>query len=726
MEPSVKHYPFLFGAQYYRAPTPEPACWAQDFQRMRELGFNAVKLWVQWRWSHRGPDTFVFADVDRLMDLAGQHGLAVTLNTIFDVTPLWLFDRFPDAKQIDASGRAVEPYAVGHRQVGGHPGPCYNHPGAREMRQRFMAETLDHYRGHAALSMWDVWNEPEQSFMARTPNLHTLVCYCAHCRAGFAGWLRAKYGDLDRLNEVWGRCYAAWEQVELPYNGGAITDFVDWREFHLDTMTGEAAWRLEMVKARDPQHTRYLHVVPNVMSVFSAVTCVDDFALAEHCEVFAATMNGGPILATQVTSAARGKVCYNVESHINFGSTDMHPRRLELQDVLKDFLPQIGLDIKGFLFWQYRPEVLGVESPAWGLVHLDGSDRPVTRAVKAFWEKVSPHAGALMQAHPLAPRAGIWKSRKNEIFHFATQGSLKPLTESVEAYIQALYGLSIPFRIVSEQMLAHGELEGLRLLIMPSCYDLTDEEAAALDQWVRGGGVLLCEAHLAGYNATSGRHSRTLPGGGLARSWGIREVDSTSAYHLRGSEQGAAMRAGVTEDVRKALRDFGVSGGALFPFALQDGTLAWGAHRYAILDGEGITAEGTFDGVHPCVVSKPVDEGWVLYCGTNLGQAAATRESAGWMALLRKALARAGVTPVCGVSDPTRDVRVDQLCIDGRPEFMVANNRADAPRVIILHAEGRWRGLFSDRRWEFDGVATVELPARFVDLFVRDEEMVLS
>lgn len=289
-------FPFIFGAQYYRAPTPEPECWEGDLRRMRELGFNAVKFFVQWRWSHRGVEQFYFDDLDRLLELAGANGLGVTLNILLDMSPTWLYREFPDAKQIDAQGRVVEPYAVSHRSIGGHPGPCYNHPGALAARQRFAETAIAHFRGHPALSMWDVWNEPELSFQQRNPNVRNMVCYCPHCHRGFIAWLQEKYGELDRLNDVWGRPYGAWDEVEMPRGTGAITDFVDWREFHLDTMTAEAHWRLEAVERLDPDHGRYLHVVP---VWFNAVTCADDYALAEPCEVFAATMNGTPAATIQ-------------------------------------------------------------------------------------------------------------------------------------------------------------------------------------------------------------------------------------------------------------------------------------------------------------------------------------------------------------------------------------------------------------------------------------------
>ena len=110
-------HPFIFGAQYYRAPTPEPECWEADFARMRELGFTMVKLWVQWRWSHRrtrsGEPRFIFDDLDRLMDLAAANGLQVTLNTILDVAPEWLYEIYGSARQVSANGQRIEPYAVG-------------------------------------------------------------------------------------------------------------------------------------------------------------------------------------------------------------------------------------------------------------------------------------------------------------------------------------------------------------------------------------------------------------------------------------------------------------------------------------------------------------------------------------------------------------------------------------------------------------------------------------
>src|SRR5690606_2212371 len=154
-------------------------------------------------------------------------------NFLFDVSPHWLFDKHPDAKPVLNNGRVVEPYVVGHRAIGGHPGPCYNHEGARLERKKFLSEAIRVFKNHPAMDTWDVWNEPELCFPQRSPiQTDKLACYCVHCRDRFREYLKNKYGKLSVLNTKWGRNYLAWNQVEMPRSGDAFLDFIDWREFH--------------------------------------------------------------------------------------------------------------------------------------------------------------------------------------------------------------------------------------------------------------------------------------------------------------------------------------------------------------------------------------------------------------------------------------------------------------------------------------------------------------
>ncbi len=704
---------FLWGAQYYRAPTPDSSCWAADLDRARDLGFTDIKIWSQWRWVQRAPDAFHLEDLLRLADLIHARGMRLTVNTIFDVAPVWVLARYPDAAMVTADGRAVESRANAFRQIGGFPGPCLRHEGPAAERRRFLEATVEALRGHPALSMWDVWNEPEQNFFSREPRPGNYVCYCRRCRDAFIPWLQGRHASLPQLNERWGRCYGSWAEVEAPALPDTLVDWLDWREFQLDGMTDEARWRLDLVRQLDPGHAAYLHVVPNTMDVFNSISGVDDFALAELCPVWAATCNGGPQWMHQLASAGGGKRCYNVESHVNYGSSAMHQRMLGAAELARDLVPQLGQGIAGILFWQFRSESLGTEAPAWGVVHLDGSDRPVTQAIARFGQSMLPHRELLLDALPPSAAIGIWKSRRNEIIHQGIHGNLGSLFESVDGYVQALHWQNLPFRFICERQLERGELSGLSLIIMPSPYCLAAEEAAALDRFLRSGGHVLSEAHLGAWEPERGRHALAVPGQGLAERWALREVETTSSYHLA-SDQLGPIAGELSDDVRKALRASGAIGGQHFPIEFSDGARGWGCERFAQLSCPQGTVLGRFAGV-ACMTVQSVGAGMLTYVGTRWGQAA-RKDVPAFERTLCGIAAQAGIHPVAEVEGRAH---VDVRMRAARPAVVAITAASDAGAQVRARIPGRWRGMLTGLSGSLEqGIA---VPAGFSDLLIQEQ-----
>lgn len=635
----MKETDFIWGAQYYRAPTPEAENWEADLRQMKRLGLTDVKYWVQWRWSHRSETEFYFDDLDRLMNLAAEVGLRVTLNIICDVTPVWLLNCYPDCVQIKADGTPVTPYASACRQIGGMPGPCYRHPAARAARERFLSETVRHFAAHPALAMWDVWNEPEQCHKYRHADEKTLVCYCPHCRSAFHGWLKQKYGTVEKLNSVWGRCYRTWEEAELPQNGEVFGDFLDYRDFQLDTMTEEAEMRLNAVRKYDGVHPAYLHVVPNTTRIFNSMTGVDDFALAEMCDVFASTNFASPIWSVLTRSAAGERLAFNAECHIGTGSTKMHSRIVTLSDMVRDFVPQLGIGLRGFLFWQYHAEVLGIEAPAWGMTKPDGSIGSIGIAAQAFMQKLRPYIGKMDRIPRRKPGIAIWKGRTNEMHAWCMNGSSDAFADGVEGYLDTLYQSDYRCGIVDDAAVERG-LDGVRLLILPEPYCMTEAFAAAVDGFVRRGGTVLCEAHAGGYERDRNRHATAMPGCGLSAAWGIRETETTSAYYVEsGDGQGIDLSA-VNDDVKKAIAAYGVRGGRYLVMETETGALL-GAERYAELDAPNGTVIGRLRG-KALIVRCPVGKGTVYYCGSNLGEASGENPN-GFRAFLEAVCSAAGV-----------------------------------------------------------------------------------
>ena len=700
---------FLFGVQYYRAPTPEEDSWEDDLKNIRSLGFRHVKFWVQWRWTHRAEDEFYFDDIDRLMELAQQNGLKVTLNVIFDVAPKWFTDRHPESLMIRADGSIVEPVTACYRQIGGFPGPCYNHQAAFEERMRFLSKTVERYRNHPAMHMWDVWNEPEQCSPNRAPVKEKLVCYCPECSRRFRLYLRAKYGTVEALNKVWGRCYTDFEDVELPKETGTFQDFIDFREFHLEKMTAEATSRLRVVKALDKNHSAYLHVVPNTSGIFNGLTGVDDFALAKECDVFASTNFAQPVWSILTLSAGAGKTCYNVECHVGAGSTRMHQKQITPADLVRELLPQIGLGIRGFLFWQYRAELLGFESPSWGVTKPDVTPGSVGIASKQFIEKLTPYLPQIMAAKAPRPQIAVWKGRKNEIFSFCVNDSLTDFAKSTEAYVNAAYENSISCCIVDDGQIIEG-LEGIRMLVMPDCYAADAALMRAVDRFVLNGGLLLCEAHLGAYDLDAGRHSMRMPGFGMDTRWGICEKYTTSSYHLKNLQTAGGQKLeGVTGDVRKALDAIGVSGGKYFPVNTSFGVTLAGAERFACLEASDAQVIGSF-GDEPCIIYKRYGSGAIMYCGTDLGKAADVSGEA-FSRFVAGAAALAGIQKelLCTESG----VHVDRIS----DSLLAVNNMTD--HAVVLGLNENWHSVFGECKATENGI---EIAAASADLLVCETE----
>jgi beta-galactosidase len=399
-------------------------------------------------------------------------------------------------------------------------------------------------------------------------------------------------------------------------------------------------------------------------------------------------------------------VLWNVESHVNGGQTTMHQGQRTLTDLLHDWVPQIGAGVTGFLFWQFRAEVLGLEAPAWGVVRPDGSDRPVTKAAADFRRLLGDHAQALTRCTPQRATVGIWHSQENELFSWSVHGSLDHFNAGQQAWLDLAWTRNLPVAFVPTCAALGGTgLESLRVLVMPSPYLLGQAEADALAAWVEAGGVLLTEAHLGAYDRDRGRHSTTVPGLGLAARFAIRESESMSTWHLP-VERSAAF-ANATDDVKKMLAG-GAAGGKHVPLRLAGGTIAWGALRYTELAAPQAEVLGRFAET-PSIVASRVGNGLVIYAGTDLG-AAAGQGRAGMEALFDRALAAAGLEATVKASG----ARVSLLHEDGALRYVTVVNPDNATREFSADLPAL-QGVFTGECWESG--ATRTLPPRFAELF---------
>lgn len=666
-----------FGFQYYRSPTPCRDQWEKDLRQIAKMGFNCVKYWVQWRSSSPEEGVHSFEDIRELMDLAHDCGLRVILNVIFDVAPAWFDQAYPDSRMVTADGRTIAPQALSYRQIGGAPGPCYHHLPAQQAKDVFLQAVVREFKDHPALWVWDLWNEPELTTgIKRELHFENQVCYCNHSIQAFHVWLEEKYNTLENLNVRWQRSYRQWSQIEAPRGQAIFNDMVDWRLFMSDALTDDLKRRVALVKRYDTRHRVMVHTVP--APIFNLITAgSDDFKLAEPCDMFGNSLGSSAWSADLLISAAKGKPIINSEIHALPGHMALKPKKLELKELKRHILIPLARGITGFLFWQYRPEILGHEAPAWGSTYLDGSVTPWLEDMAALNETIQTRSGQLVTSGRPSDRIAIWYSSTNQIASFAVYAHLDAYHDSVQGMHKLLHDLNYKVEFIADQDMTRDMLSNYDLLIMPSPMYLNEGMCSMLEQWILEGGVLISECSFGALTAEDGYHSYQVPGYGFDRVFGVKESWLHSLENLDHSYHQVTLKSSQTIPLSMD----SLTGSKL-------GLKASGSYYKSEIELAGQTrviARFDEDG-SPAITMSPYGKGKAVWIGTLLAAAYWREGGEHARELFRQLLeGHLGLPPAVTVTPGT--IRADWLAHDSgnvKTCFLFVHNWGEKPAAAVI------------------------------------------
>jgi beta-galactosidase len=525
------------GAQYYRPPNPPRADWARDLERMRETGFDTVKLWACWSWMEPRPGEYDFADLDELIDIAHRVGLRVVLNTIIENAPYWLEAEHPEARYRDAEDRQVQLTAAMNTPGGGWPGLCFDNDVVWEAAQRFLQALVERYDAHPAVEVWDVWNEPHLEPASYFPE--RLYCYCDASLARFGHWLRQRHGSIERLNEVWERRYSDWEQVHPPRIFESVPDLMEWREFWFGNLASWLRRRVETVRAVAAEgRTVMTHVALSGFTGQLATHTLDEFTLTADVDAY-----GTSSFPTWLMDDDHVEHLFNLETAREaaagkpFWQSELQGGRGRRDGVRSTGQPDprvtalwmwnaLATGASGILFWQWRPELLGPESPGYGLTAPDGE---VTDRVRAASRLAAIASRPELQGRATEPgRVGLLLSRRSALHAFATDRMMQLYTDAALGAYRMLVDADLPVTILHEDRIAReGVPPHVESVFWPMPAVADEPMAAALHAFVRRGGRLIAESGPGEYTPT-GRRRTTVPGGTLLDLFGAREIESTS------------------------------------------------------------------------------------------------------------------------------------------------------------------------------------------------------
>lgn len=232
------------GCCYYPEHWPE-AMWADDAQRMAEMGLSLVRI-GEFAWSRIEPEPgrYDWGWLDRAIATLHAAGLKVILGTPTATPPKWLVDTMPDMVAIDEQGR---PRGFGSRRH-----YCYSHAGYRAECVRIVTALATRYGQHPAIVMWQTDNEY---------GCHdTVLSFSDAAAAAFRVWLAAHYGSIGGLNTAWGNVfwsmeYRSFAEVDPPHL--TVTEanpahWLDYRRFASDQVVSFNRAQTDIIRVHAP------------------------------------------------------------------------------------------------------------------------------------------------------------------------------------------------------------------------------------------------------------------------------------------------------------------------------------------------------------------------------------------------------------------------------------------------------------------------------------------
>ena len=541
--------PFLPVAVWYsggraRAPMIAPLTadsereWREDLKKIRDLGFNTVRTWVEWSAGEPRRGEYHLENLELMLRLAGEAGLRVIVQVYVDSAPDWVGRAYPDGRFTAQGGAAIESQAA--------PGFCVDHPGVREAVHGFFRAVARVASASPAFHAYDVWSEPAVMNWAQPAYLpNAQFCYCRHSQARFRTWLQERHqGDLASLNRRWYRTFASWDQVEPPRFGTILTytDFADWRVYIGEKIAADLAGRAAAVKSVDATHLVTSHA-PNPSPVFrtlaDAMDASDDYLMKDAVDYFGTSfypkltspdrdwpLERRALVMDAVRSVTGDRGFYVGELQSGFGVHGIiSGNAITARDLPLYTWGLIARGARAVSYYAFYPMSTGYEAGGYGLIELDGTLTERSRAAGRTAAILHANAGRLLAARPQPAQVAIvFNPLVPLLGGEQAYGDRRNVHRGLAGYHRMFFERNVAVEFPSAREITAAGLRRFRLVILPAPLLLTEEMAGALEQYVREGGHLLTEAR-PGWQDERGHAQPVLPGFGWHRMLGVRETE---------------------------------------------------------------------------------------------------------------------------------------------------------------------------------------------------------
>nr|WP_221364142.1 beta-galactosidase [Sphingomonas jinjuensis] len=621
------------GSAWYPEQWPE-ARWDEDLRLMKAHGANVVRI-GEFAWARMEPaeGKFDLDWLDRVIRLAERHGLKVVLCTPTDTPPAWLTSTYPDTLRVDGSGTRL-----GH---GGRRQFSISSPRYRALSKRIVSAMATRFGRDRAVIGWQIGNE------------YTDESYDPAARTAWHAWLKQRFGTLDALNAAWTTAY--WSQT-----------YTDWDQVPFNDKPGNPGWMLELKHFITATWVDFQRNQADAIRAHSAPTQFvttnlgglgwankfDRYAINRDLDIaswdnYVGTGHLEPYRNGATHDLARGWKRRNfwvMETQPGFVNWAGVSNILDRGESRAMAWHMIGHGADAVLYWQWRSALNGQEQYHGALVGPDGEPLPFYAEAAEIGRDFAKASPVLAGTQPVSTVAILQDYDSRWAIDFQLHNKDYDQIGLLLDYYRPLKDRLGAVDIVE----AARPLDGYRLVFAPSLNVITDELAAKLGAWVRGGGHLVLGPRSGmkdQYNRLTVQRQpgplAELLGGRVEQFYALDETVPVSG------DAGAATARIWAEQLSTKAADARV-------------TMRYGK------------ANGWLDG-QPAAITRAVGKGRITYLGTILDAAAMKRFAEG-------AMSDAGVAMLAPLpAGVERMVRVGK----GRTVTILVNHTKTPQRIAL-------------------------------------------
>jgi beta-galactosidase len=523
---------FLLGSHLCREPMPPVEELKRDMEILKQKGFNLIKLQEHWAIDEPEEGQYDFSKYEELITYAKSLGMYVYIGLTCEQAPSWLYKKYPECRMVGRNGLPVVYEAQNTMPADGKPGPCFDHPGARETQKRFITKLVQTLGKYDNVLVWNTWQEVGY-WSERLVGQQ--VCYCENTMKSFRSWLKDKYKTLDSLNKEWKTNYTRWENISPNRNYKqefTLPQDVNWYYFMdnikiTNTLKERAAIIRQADKMNRPvfchlgdwnygsgkdwnyaRSQDFLGSSSYPASNWGEFNDWDDAAInnPDYSDKYESLLDEmWRMVALRFdflrSSNRPGLPIWAAEFQGGPVSTGFHKGRVpSAEDIRRWMLTVIGSGGNAISFWVTRAEIMASESNGFSLLDSEGESTERLEEASRIGKALIKHSDIFSKPALTSAKVAILVDEHNSQFcrHMLNGGD--NLEYSTRGWHRLLWDEGIPVDFIEASFMDEIEINNYNAVIMPFPLAISDKVMSKLTDYVNHGGNLISEAGVARYD----------------------------------------------------------------------------------------------------------------------------------------------------------------------------------------------------------------------------------